>query len=406
MKQKEYKVNAIHCDHRSDQAEIDAALRDVTASLDRSWEQLKKAKKIVIKFNAVWPPEHLAVFADTYRELVDPRVMLGVLRLLKEKTTAKLSVLDTTLTGDEVDVYFKPMLQELDVEFVNGSTQPVQWYEIKEGGLMFNRYLLSSHFADADAVVSVAKMKSHKSTGLTLCTKNLFGCSPLPPAGRPRTYFHHMVRLPYCMVDFAMILKPCLNIVEGLTAQTGNEWDGDGVVTNLLLAGDHITATDVCGARLMGHDPSSDWPTPPFRRERNTILLAANKGFGTLDMDKIDFTSDIAEPAVPAGTFNSIVTDEAETIFSWRKTASEQALYYRDHREQLIEQYENEYVFLQRGEVVWHGTDLSLLRSRRELSGRYKTESLFLKFVERVETEQENYTVYEKELDAMAAMER
>jgi hypothetical protein len=37
--------------------------------------------------------------------------MLGVLRLLKEKTTARLSVVDTTLTGDEVDVYFKPMLK-------------------------------------------------------------------------------------------------------------------------------------------------------------------------------------------------------------------------------------------------------------------------------------------------------
>ncbi len=405
MKQKDYKVNVVRCDHRSSQAEIDSALRDVTASLDRSWEQLRKAKKIVIKFNAVWPPERLAFFEDTYRELVDPRVMLGVLRLLKEKTTARLSVVDTTLTGDEVDVYFKPMLEEMGVEFVNGSNQPVQWYEIKEGGLMFNRYLLSSHFADADAVVSVAKMKSHKSTGITLCTKNFFGVSPLPPAGRPRSYFHHMVRLPYCMVDFAMILKPCLNIVEGLTSQTGNEWGGEGVVTDLLMAGDHVTATDACGARLMNNDPEIDWPTPPFRRERNTVLLAANKGFGTLDMDKIDFTSDVSVPAVAAGVFNSIETDSPETIFSWRKTASEQALFYRDHRDQLIDQYENEYIFLQRGEVVWHGNDLSLLRSRRELSGRYKTESLFLKFVDREETEQENYSVYEKELDAMTAME-
>jgi hypothetical protein len=108
------------------------------------------------------------------------------------------------------------------------------------------------------------------------------------------------------------------------------------------------------------------------------VLLAANKGFGTLDMDKIDFTSDVSVPAVAAGVFNSIETDSPETIFSWRKTASEQALFYRDHRDQLIDQYENEYIFLQRGEVVWHGNDLSLLRSRRELSGRYKTESLFL----------------------------
>lgn len=404
MAKKEFKVNAIRCDHHSSQTEIDVALNNVTASLDRSWEQLEKAKKIVIKFNAVWIPEQISVFEDTYRELVDPRVMLGVFRLLKERTTARLSVLDTTLTGDESDVYFKPMLKEMDVEFINGSTSPVQWYEIKDGGLMFNRYLLSSHFADADAVVSVAKMKSHKSTGITLCTKNLFGCSPLPPSGRPRTYFHHMVRLPYCMVDFAMILKPCLNIIEGLTSQTGSEWHGEGVVTDLLMAGDHATAIDACGARLMGVDPTSDWPKAPFRRERNTVLLAEKKGFGTLDMDKIDFTSEVSEPAVPAGTFNPLVMDSPKTIFQWRKSACEQALYYRDHRDKFVKQYENEYIFLQKGKVVWHGDDPSLLKSRRELSGRNKTESLFLKFVEREETEQENYSIYEKELEDMDSM--
>ena len=60
---------------------------------------------------------------------------------------------------------------------------------------MFDRYVLSAVFKDADATVSVAKMKNHAFMGVTLCMKNLFGLPPITlPEGRVRTYFHHVVR--------------------------------------------------------------------------------------------------------------------------------------------------------------------------------------------------------------------
>ena len=55
---------------------------------------------------------------------------------------------------------------------------------------------------------------------------------------------------------------------------------GEGRICNALMAGDHPVATDACGMTLMGHDPHSDWPTPPFRRDRNHLLIAAKHGFG------------------------------------------------------------------------------------------------------------------------------
>lgn len=398
MYPKLYHVNAILCSHKSKEAEVYDALNSVTQSLDQSWSKLKAAKKIVVKVNAVWYHDSIQTYRGVYRELVDPKVMQSVLRLLKEKTNAAITVLDTTLTGTESDVYFKPLLKELGIQFINGSLPPVQWYDVPGGGCMFNRYLLSSHFADADAVVSVAKLKSHRFTGITLCTKNLFGCSPLPPQGRPRAYFHHMVRLPYSMVDFGMILKPCLNIIDGLIGQTGQEWGGKGRVTDVLIAGDHVTASDVCGAHLMGNDPAGDWPTPPFRRERNYIKLAADKGFGTLDLDQIDFTSEVKGPLAK---FNSIATDSPELILRWRKSAAEQGLFYRKNKAWLTERYASEYIFLQMGEVVWHGKDLSALGSRRELSGNNKDETLWLKYVDPLETEGENFSIYERELEDM-----
>jgi len=38
-----------------------------------------------------------------------------------------------------------------------------------------------------------------------------------------------------------------------------------------------------------GHDPAADWLTPPFQRDRNPLLVAAQSGFGTVDLKDIDF---------------------------------------------------------------------------------------------------------------------
>ena len=104
---------------------------------------------------------------------------------------------------------------------------------------MFDRYTLSGCFADAEAMVSVAKMKNHAFMGVTLCTKNLFGLPPMTlQAGRVRTYYHHVIRLSYVLADLGLILQPCLNIVDALTGQSGREWDGEGRVCNALLAGE------------------------------------------------------------------------------------------------------------------------------------------------------------------------
>jgi hypothetical protein len=42
--------------------------------------------------------------------------------------------------------------------------------------------------------------------GVTLCLKNLFGLPPMPPLGRATAYFHHIIHLPYVLVD--LVLQP------------------------------------------------------------------------------------------------------------------------------------------------------------------------------------------------------
>jgi hypothetical protein len=306
------------------------------------------------------------------------------------------------------DFNYAHILREFDVDFVDSNAPPFASYDVPGGGLMFDRYTLSAVFQDADAVVSVAKMKNHAFMGITLCLKNLFGLPPITlPAGRVRTYYHHVIRLSYVLPDLGMILQPCLNIVDALTGQWGREWGGEGRITNALLAGDHVTATDACGAYLMGTDPASDWPSPPFRRDRNHLLIAAQRGFGTVDLNEIDFQS-VGTEAVraPLAEFDSVETDSTATVESWRRTTCEQGLFYRDHQKKLVDRYRGEFIFLQDGDVVWHGEDPANLGSRRQLSGDKKDRALWLKLVDPEETEGERFSVYDECLTDLATLAR
>lgn len=394
-----YRVRATRCDHRSSQSALEAALERITAPLDRAWEKLAAAKLIALKVNLVWPPEKIRRQAGRFQELVDPAVLRAVLTLLRRRTSARLVVADTTLLHDTphpgADVHFLPLLAEFGAEFVQCNDRPSRSYDVPGGGLMFRRYNLHPIFAAADQVVSVATLKSHLFMGVTLTTKNLFGLPPIHPDNRGRTYFHHIIRLPYVLPDLARIVQPALGIVDGLVGQSGREWGGEARISDTLLAGDHPIATDLCGAYLMGCDPYGDWPTAPFRRDRNHLRVAVESGFGPASLEAIDFEHDLT---VPVGAYDTLALDSPETVRAWRVSMCQQALHYRDRRAEFEARYPREYIYLQDGEVLWHDPYPPGPVSRRSLSGARKDSAIWLKYVDPDDWEGEHFEVYEQEL--------
>ena len=91
----------------------------------------------------------------------------------------------------------------------------------------------------------------------------------------------------------------------------------------------------------MGHDPAADWPAPPFRRDRNHLLVAAERGYGTVDLRRIDFQSELQ---APLAAFDSDQQDTPAIVAGIRRTACEQALFYRAERERLVRRYGGELV--------------------------------------------------------------
>ena len=400
---KQFSVRAVRCDHRASDEEVYQALVRATAPLKRSWEKLEKAGRIALKFNMM----HAKVerFEGRRRELVDDAVARAVLRLLRERTSADLVASDTR--GYDAggrrsgEFNYLELLQEFGVEYDESTLAPFAEYDVPGGGFMFDRYTLSSCWRDADEVVSVAKMKNHGFMGVTLCMKNLFGITPtIPPEGRVRTYFHHAIRLSYVLPDLGRITDPALNVVDATTGQWGCEWGGEGRVGNALLAGDQIVATDAVGAHLMGHDPQSDWPTPPFRRDRNHLLVAAQGGFGTVDLDAIDLESEVE---APLNEFDSIEQEAPERMAAVRSSACEQGLFYRDRMKEMTDRYAGEFIYLQDGEVKWNGPDPAHIASHRSFAGSSPGSALFLKKVDPEEREGERFEVYENCLQLMRA---
>ena len=78
--------------------------------------------------------------------------------------------------------------------------------------------------------------------------------------------------------------------------------------------------------------------------------MAAEGGFGTVDLDEIDFQSEVQ---APVGKFFAGTLDTEERVISWQRTTAEQGLYYRDHRQEIAAKHAGEYILLQMGQVRW-----------------------------------------------------
>jgi uncharacterized protein (DUF362 family) len=405
-----YRVRAVACDHRASDEEVYEALKRATAPLTRSWDRLKAAKRILIKFNQDWRVEP-PVFEGLYRELVSKAVARATLRLLRENTQAELCAVDVGYfqvyenAAPGSTTRLKDVFDAFEVGYIDGNLPPVIPTEVPGGGSMFQRYFMPQSILESDALISVQKMKNHAFMGITLTLKNLFGLMTTEPMGRPRHYYHHLVRMPYMLADIGKIYNPVLNILDALTAQAGQEW-GYGSeqpqVTNTLIAGDHPIPTDAVGATLMGHDPEADWLTPPYNRDRNAILIAAQSGWGTVKLDEIDYQSEVQGPL---GKFFAHITDSTERVISWRRTTAEQALYYRDHQKSFVDRYAGEYILLQQNEVRWHDPSGRLGVSRRQIAGSDPDQALWFKYVDPEEVEGENFDIYEQTLAQIKAME-
>jgi uncharacterized protein (DUF362 family) len=147
------------------------------------------------------------------------------------------------------------VLYEDRIPFIDLNNEPV--IEVKNLGrvsklrnLMLPRALLC-----ADIIVSLAKMKTHHWTGVTLSMKNLFGVMPGTVYGWPKNVLH-WAGTNGSIFDINATVKPHLAIVDGIVGMEGDgPIMGTPVNSGVLIIGRNLPAVDATSARIMGINP-------------------------------------------------------------------------------------------------------------------------------------------------------
>jgi len=370
------KVALLRCPAATSEEAITARTQQAVAVVGGLRERFAGRRKILIKPNIGIDRVRLTQGRQT--ELTEPAVVEGVIRALREVTEAEIIIGDAP-TDDTADAlydklgYTQMAARYPGVRMVDFGRGPFVEVEVPGEPLQFSRYWLHHELAEADACVSVAKMKAHRSLGCTLCIKNLFGLTPWRIYGQPRVYLHdRLIRLPRVQVDLTRYFAPSLCVVDGIMTANHGEWHGTPVETGVLLAGDNAVSTDSVGMQVMGFNPLGDYPDHPHWYRRNSILLAHQAGLGIADPAGIEVLGE--DPAAVRQPFEVQPYGEGNTAREQELRAGLRCVEeYQEHRERYVEQYPGRYLTFRDGELLWDAPDmLTTQRLEKERAGDWK----------------------------------
>jgi uncharacterized protein (DUF362 family) len=360
----------------------------------------RNAGTIAIKINA--GVHRLTLTDGKQTELTEPAVVEGAIRAIRDVTNAPILIGDAATDGDSMGLYSKLGYPERLAKYSNVRLVDFNQSELVEVTMphdqaMFRTYQMPRELAEADAFVSLAKMKAHLSLGCTLCIKNLFGWMPTSVYGAPRSYLHdRLIRLPRVLVDMAQWMRPCLNVVDGIVAANKSEWNGTAVRPGVIIAGTNCVATDSVGARVMGFDPDGDYPQHPYFYRRNAIKLAAEQGLGPNEDEDIDIVG-----LAPEGLCESFRVEPHQGDTRREEQLQRGAACvarYQEQQERLAQTHYGQYLALFDGQVLKHAADMRELQKWEQDSGRdWQTAPQFVVRCVPVEEETEQMRWYDVE---------
>ena len=388
-------VSVVRCDAQASDSVVEQKLLAAAALMGGLAEMFRGKKKVYIK--PYLGIDDVRYHAGRQVALADPSVIRATVALIRRYYDGEL-ILGDASTGMPCRKVFDAVgldrqLAGFDVRQIELNEGTFVDFDVPGTPALLSRYKFSDELRGVDAVVSIAKLKSHLSAGATVCLKNLFGMSPCPVYGTPRRYLHAPIRLPRALVDIGAIFPPVLNVVDGLVAQDGKEWHGRPVQTNVLMIGNNVVATDATAIRLMGNDPAADYGTAPFLFDANPLPLAQAHGLGPIDAAEIDVrgddVSDLGHHFAVDRTWSTEL-DNART-----DVAVQMATYLRE-RDELLRRAEGKFAVLADGNVLDVLETVDALPRRAEVAAKVGRENagILVKQVVPADEEIERLDVY------------
>ncbi len=165
-------------------------------------------------------------------------------------------------------------------------------------------FFISRYAVDSDAIVNLAKMKTHVLTLFTGAVKNMFGIIP----GFRKGEYHKQLPRPRdfskMLVDVFSLARPKLNLMDAIVCMDGDgPSSGNPKYLGLILASADAVALDRVCSKIFGFGEN----------EIETTNIAQKRGLGTADLSKIEIVgenlSDISLPQfdLPSNRFLKMI---------------------------------------------------------------------------------------------------
>jgi uncharacterized protein (DUF362 family) len=307
-------------------------------------EPLVRGKTVAIKLNLTGTAtDRLYYLAPEMTHWVHPQVIWSTVHLLGKAGAHRIRLLESPWsTAEPLEEFMSyagwragdllnaaPRVEFENTNYLgNAKTYSTLW--VPHGGLMFKGYDLNHSYNDCDVFVSIAKLKQHRTTGVTLSMKNCFGITPctiygdnapedepglaplggrgpihrgdrLPPKSAPPPVRLDApkeagYRVPRVVADLVAARPVHLAVIDGIYTMTGGELPSKlktgpptkPVHPGLLIAGRNCVSTDAVAMALMGLNPMTDRGSPPFETSDNMLGLAEQLGVGTRNLNRIE----------------------------------------------------------------------------------------------------------------------
>lgn len=311
---------------------------DQLGGLDR----LVRGKTVAIKLNMTGTPElQLNGMPVEMTHWVHPQVIGATVALLGKAGATRVRLLESVPGGTlSLETFmasagWKPqdfVSAARRVEFENtnylGSGKTYARFMVPDGGRMYAGYDLNQSYRDCDVFISLAKLKEHRTAGVTLSMKNCFGITPatiyaqeapedepglvpvgfrgamhdgsrVPPRSAPPALDMNSHdpghRVPNITAELVAARPVHLAVIDGIYSMTGGELPNQGpqmihqaVHPGVLIAGLNCVSADAVATAVMGFNPMAERGTPPFEKCDSTLSLAEQRGIGSRDLKRIE----------------------------------------------------------------------------------------------------------------------
>jgi uncharacterized protein (DUF362 family) len=216
-------------------------------------------------------PNYINASHPSTGNTTDARVIEGTVKFLKERGLGNVAIGEGSGLSNTMRAYKVAGVDEVakrwGVDLIDLDDDEYVMVDVPD--CLALKSVRISKTALETAIVSVPKLKLHRMAGVTLSLKNLMGV--VSPKGQIHHNLHEKI------ADLASVVRPRLAVIDGIVGGGGHELAGRPIKMDLVIAGLDPVAVDTVGAAVMGFDP----------KKAKHIALAAQKGLGTCDLEKI-----------------------------------------------------------------------------------------------------------------------